>query len=238
MRGMPIAIAAGLAGCAHGVGGDLDQPQDAEPEAGAIAAARASCANIRCGNPDAANLLFPGNPACNGGGCERGLAAEDLYIPPRNGEPWQDTYALGTSSPVTLSGYSSGRIALLRRLALIGDGAHAVMVDPSWPDGLRDFTGRGPERGDDIVRTWLLGDPARTFLLIYSTRSEGWSDYAALRDSDVGARVKVCAVDRPHLLVPTVPDLHAALVDPEAWDNGTCTWGEGAQDRGDGVRSL
>ena len=228
MRWMPIvALAAGLAGCAEagdGDGdGDLDEPQDADPEAGELSAA--TCAMVRCGNPDAPNILFPGNPACNGGGCERLLASQVLFIPPRNGLPWQDTYELGTASPDTVSGYSSGRIALLRRLALVGDAAHAVLLDPSWPDGLRDFTGRGPERGEDIVKAWLLADPARTFLLIYSTRSIGWSGYAALQGTEVAARVKVCAVDKPHLLVPTVPDLHDALVDPDGWDNGTCHWG-------------
>jgi hypothetical protein len=232
MRWMEIAIvAAGLSGCAQaldGASGSLDAPQDADPEAGKLDAPGSTCASVRCGNPDAVNILFPGNPVCEGGGCERALAGDDLFIPPRNGRPWQDTYELGTRSPDTLSGYSSGRIALLRRLALVGDGAHAVMVDPSWPDGARDFTGDGPEHGEDIVQAWLRDDPARTFLLIYSTRSVGWSGYAALRDSEVGARVKVCAVDKPHLLVPAVPGLHAALVDPDAWDNGACAWGKGA----------
>jgi hypothetical protein len=219
-----VVAVAGLAGCAEAesIEGDLDQSQDADPEAGKLGAPGGSCATLRCGNPAAANILFPGNPACSGGGCERALASADLYIPPRNGLPWQDTYELGTAAPDTLSGYSSGRIALLRRLALIGDGAHAVLLDPSWPDGLRDFAGRGPERGEDIVRAWLEADPARTFLLIYSTRSVGWSGYAALASSTVGARVKVCAVDPPHLRVPAVPHVHDALVDPEAWDNGRC----------------
>jgi hypothetical protein len=99
------------------------------------------------------------------------------------------------------------------------------MLDPSWIDGARDFLGRGPERGEDIVKAWLLADPARTFVLIYSTRSVGWANYAALRTSEVGAQVKVCSVTLPHLLVPTAPDLHDALVDPDAWDNGTCSWG-------------
>jgi hypothetical protein len=215
--------AAALAGCA-GAAERLDEPQDADPEAGQLAP-RQSCRAVRCGDPDAPNVLFPGNPACNGAGCERGLASEVLYIPPRNGRPWDDTYALGTREPFTLSGYSSGRIALLRRLALIGDGAHAVLLDPSWPDGARDFTGRGPERGEDIVKAWLAADPMRTFLLIHSTRSTGWAEYAALQASDIGARVKVCAVDEPHLQVPSVPDVDAALVDPDGWDNGTCAWG-------------
>ena len=41
----------------------------------------------------------------------------------------------------------------------------------------------------------------------------------------VGDRVKVCSVAEPHLLVPTARGVHDALVDPVAWDNGTCTWG-------------
>lgn len=223
---MSVAIAA-LAGCAGAVGGpggDLDEGQDADPQTGTLAPA-ATCATVRCGDPDAPNVLFPGNPACRGGGCERELASPVLYIPPRNGQPWGDTYALGAPSPYTLSGYSSGRIALLRRLALAGDGAHAVLLDPSWPDGARDFTGRGPERGDAIVKAWLLADPERTFLLIYSTRSTGWAEYAALQDTEVGARVKVCSVDEPHLRVPTAAGIHDALVDPDAWDNGSCAWG-------------
>jgi hypothetical protein len=222
VRRPSIVLAVGLLGCAGAT--SLDEPQDADPEAGVVPA---TCATVRCGDPDAPNILFPGNPACHGAGCERGLASEVLYIPPRNGQPWQDTYELGTMSPYTLSGYSSGRIALLRRLALIGDGVHAVLLDPSWPDGLRDFAGRGPERGEDIVKSWLLADDERTFLLIYSTRSTGWSEYAGLRESEVGARVKVCAVDQPHLLVPTVPDVGDALIAPDAWDNGACEWGTG-----------
>lgn len=219
--GSVVLACAATGGCAAAPGDDLDEAQDASPDGKADAAA-ATCASVRCGNPAAVNILFPGNPACGDRGCERGLAGDDLYIPPRNGRPWGDTYELGTMSPETVSGYSSGRIALLRRLALIGDGVHAVMLDPSWPDGLRDFAGRGPERGEDIVKAWLAGDPERTFLLIYSRRSTGWAGYAALATSEVGAQVKVCAVDQPHLLVPTVARLHDALVDPVAWDNGAC----------------
>jgi hypothetical protein len=221
-----VLVGLGLvAGCAEAPSADLDEPQDAEPSDGKADVSGDSCASVRCGNPEARNILFPGNPACSGHGCERSLADDALYVPPRNGRPWGDTYELGTMSPDTLSGYSSGRIALLRRLALIGDGAHAVMLDPSWPDGPRDFAGRGPERGEDIVREWLLDDPERTFLLVYSRRSTGWSGYAALLQSEVGDRVKVCFVDVPHLLVPAVPYLHDALVEPDAWYNGTCEWG-------------
>src|SRR6185295_20296083 len=163
-----ILLATAVTGCAAAPEGDLDQPQDADPAAGKADALKPTCVTVRCGDPAAMNILFPGNPACGGKGCERQLADDELYVPPRNGLPWGDTYELGTMSPDTLAGYSSGRIALLRRLALIGDGLHAVLVDPSWPDGLRDFAGRGPERGEDIVKAWLSDDPARTFLLIYS----------------------------------------------------------------------
>lgn len=200
---------------------DLDEPQDATEGGGK--ADDPACST--CGSPLAPNILFPGNPVC-GGGCERTLAGDDLYIPPRGGKPWGDTYSLGTPSPVTLSGYSSGRIALLRRLGLVGDGEHAVMLDPSWTDGARDFLGRGPERGEDIVRAWLAADPWRTFTLIYSTRSTGWASYAALLTSDVGAQVKVCSVGEPHLHVPRIAGIHDALVDPVSWDNGRCRWGE------------
>jgi hypothetical protein len=214
-----------LVGCAEPAI-DLDAPQDAdEADDGKVDAASASCANVRCGDPDALTILFPGNPACSGHGCERNLAGDDVYIPPRNGHPFGDTYRMGTHEPDTLAGYSSGRIALLRRLALVGDGMHAVMLDPSWPDGLRDFTGRGPERGEDIVRAWLAADPARTFLLVYSSRSTGWQNYAALLHGEVATQVKVCVVDVPHLLVPRVPQLDEALVDPDTWDNGRCQWG-------------
>ncbi|HEY5952113.1 MAG TPA: hypothetical protein VIV40_41735 [Kofleriaceae bacterium] len=210
-----------IAGCATV---DYDEPQDADEADGKADGVTQSCATVRCGNPSALQILFPGNLACPGG-CERNLASDEVYIPPRNGKPWGDTYELGELPATTLAGYSSGRIALLRRLALVGDGVHAVMLDPSWDDGARNFLGSGPIRGDAIVKQWLLADPARTFVLIYSTRSIGWASYAALRTSEVGAQVKVCSVGAPHLLVPKVAGLASALVDPDGWDNGTCRWG-------------
>jgi hypothetical protein len=224
MRWLLIMTVA-LVGCADAIDPDLDEPQDAVDGGDDGKADGAACSFARCGDPEATSILYPGNPACSGGGCERGLASADIYVPPRNGRPWGDTYQLGVDEPIVLAGYSSGRIALLRRLALTGDGMHAVMLDPSWPDGLRDFLGRGPERGEELVRTWLQDDPRRTFLIIYSTRSVGWSGYAALQDTDVGAQVKVCSVAVPHLRVPAVAGLRDALLDPESWDNGACRWG-------------
>ncbi len=201
---------------------DLDGPQDATDGLGK--ADGAACpTNLRCGDPAATTILFPGNPGCAGGkGCERVLAGAAIYIPPTNGKPWGETYALGTDAPDVLAGYSSGRHALLRRLAFHDDANHAVLLDPSWEDGARDFLGDGPRRGEDIVHAWLAADPARTFLLIYSTKSVGWKAYASLLASDVGDRVKVCAVSVAHAQVPSVPGLREALVDPDSWDNGRC----------------
>ena len=219
----PLAIAAFVSACATSI--DYDEPQDAEPGDDKADAQSQSCTKVRCGNPEATALLFPGNLGCTTG-CERNLASDDVDVPPRNGKPWGDTYTLGTDAPITIAGYSSGRIALLRRLAFVNDGEHAVMLDPSWVDGARDFLGRGPERGEDIVAAWLEADPYRTFTLIYSTRSVGWSNYAALQARlAVGDRVKVCRVGEPHLLVPRAVGMHEAIVDPIFWDNGTCSWG-------------
>jgi hypothetical protein len=221
-----VLVCVVLAGCA--VAADYDEAQDSDPADDAKAdLANQSCDTLVCGDADADVILFPGNPACDGRGCERNLAGDDIYVPPRNGRPWGDTYEAGTLPARVLAGFSSGRIALLRRLALVGDGEHTVLLDPSWNDGERNFLGQGPMRGDALVRTWLRADPARTFTLIYSKRSTGWASYAALQHTDVGARVRVCVVTEPHLLVPTVRDLRTALVDPPAWDNGTCRLGAG-----------
>lgn len=219
----PALLLLTFAACTSGV--DLDEPQDADEEDSKADTYSQSCAKVKCGNPDADAILFPGNLGCKTG-CERVLAADDLYVPPRNGKPWGDTYDLGVWPARVLSGYSSGRHALLRRLAFNGDGEHAVLLDPSWIDGERDFLGDGPRRGEDIVETWLEEDETRTFTLVYSTRSVGWSNYAALQKRAVGDRVKVCKVTLPHMLVPTAPKLHDLLVDPVDWNNGTCTWGK------------
>lgn len=218
---MRILVLALAIGCADAVA--EDEAQDAVDTGEVLdgKADTASCSAARCGDPRAPAILFPGNPACPDG-CERLLASDDVYVPLRNGKPWGDTYKMGSDEAVTLAGYSSGRIALLRRLALVGDGQHAVMLDPSWDDGARDFTGRGPQRGEEIVRAWLRADPDRTFLLIYSTRSVGWDNYADLADSDVGDQVRVCAVAEPHLRVPRVANLAAAFAAPDEWDNGNC----------------
>ena len=220
-----LLLASLIGGCADVPDEDLAGPQDSVDGLGK--ADGAACpTSLRCGDPAATTILFPGNPGCAGGkGCERVLAGADIFIPPTNGKPWGETYALGSERPDVIAGYSSGRHALLRRLAFADDGNHAVLLDPSWEDGARDFLGDGPRHGEDIVHDWLVSDASRTFLLVYSTKSVGWKAYTMLLASDVGDRVHVCTVSVLHAQVPSVPKLRDALVDPDLWDNGHCRWG-------------
>lgn len=178
-------------------------------------------------NSDAPHILFPGDPAC-GGPCEASLANDQLFIPATNGQPWGNTYALGNTDADSAAGYSSGRIALLRRLALAPTSQRVgVLLDPSWADGTRTFT-TTPTTGPALVTTWLEGDPNRRFVLIYSTLSTGWKEYAALQQGPDGDRVRVCHVSVQHLDVPRTVT-RDALISPETWDNGTCSWGAGTQ---------
>lgn len=184
------------------------------------------------GSATAANILFPGDPAC-GGGCERSLAGPELFIPATSGKPWGQTYTQGTATPTVVGGFSSGRIALLRRLGLKNDASWAVMLDPSWEDGARDFLdddnpSTNPSvkatTGAAIVKNWLTSDSKRKFLLVYSTKSQGWSGYAALRDDPtVGSRVSVCTVSVGHVDVPNTVG-SVALTNPAKYIT-TCTPG-------------
>ena len=84
----------GLAACS-GSSLDLDEPQDADEAESKADMFRQVCSKtVKCGDPQADAILFPGNPACPNG-CERGLAGDDVYIPPRNGKPFGDTHSLG-----------------------------------------------------------------------------------------------------------------------------------------------
>jgi hypothetical protein len=170
-----------------------------------------------------AHILYPGDAAC-GGGCEKGMAHPDIEIPPRNGQPWGDTYRIGSDQQQHIAGYSSGRIALLRRLGLRNNGKWAIMIDPSWEDNARDFLGNGQlVTGDQIIKTWLQGDNSRRFLLLYSTSSAGWQRYQKLQtDPSVGNRVKVCSVPYQHLDIPMKvgPTL---ILNPASFNLGTCS---------------
>lgn len=201
----PALVAASLAGCAV----EPAEEDDGTTQSSALGDARADA------------ILFPGDPAC-GGGCESSLASSALYIPPRGGKPWGDTYALGNADARSIGGYSSGRIALLRRLALSpGRARWAVMLDPSWADGTRNFAGT-QTTGPAIVASWLRGDRARRFMLVYATGSAGWREYAALADErDLAGRVKICSVSVAHFEVPGEVGA-GAIIDPESWDNGRC----------------
>ncbi len=175
------------------------------------------------GSETSDHILYPGDPAC-GGPCETSVASPDLFIPATNGRPWGDTYTLGKSKVDSAGGYSSGRIALLRRLALNPDGQRvALLLDPSWPDGERNFAG-SVTTGPSIVKSWLAGDPRRKLVLIHSTTSVGWREYDALRFSEVGDRVRVCAVVAGHLDVPETVGT-AGIIAPDTWANPTCVWG-------------
>ncbi len=199
------------AGCASEVGDDDSDSSE-------------SGVSVVSGSVTSDHILYPGDPAC-GGPCERPVAAADLFIPARNGSPWGDTYKLGKAKVDSAGGYSSGRIALLRRLVFTPDGQRvALLLDPSWPDGARNFAGT-VRTGPSIVKEWLQGDPSRRFVLVRSTASTGWKEYDALRTSEVGERVRVCTVTVGHLDVPRTVG-HAALVAPDTWA-GNCVWGEG-----------
>lgn len=210
MRLRPLAVVASLCVTALGCA-DLDEGVGTSEDA------------LASGSEEADHILFPGDPAC-GGGCERSLASDDLFIPARNGSPWGDTWSLGKARVDVAGGYSSGRIALLRRLALAPTAQRvAVLLDPSWNDGERNFAG-AVTTGPKLVEQWLAGDPTRRFVLIHSTSSTGWAEYEALRQSAVGGRVRVCSVVAPHLEVPSVVG-RGALLAPETWEGGRCAWG-------------
>lgn len=181
------------------------------------------------GFEQAPNILFPGDPACSGLGCEAALASSSLFIPDRSGSPWGDTYALGVAEAQSVGGFSSGRIALLRRLMFQPNGQKwAVMLDPSWEDGARDFARDGKyvsTTGAAIVTAWLRGDPARQFMILSNPDLDGEESYVALQGvADIGARVKVCTAKIAHRDFPVAVGA-AAITSPATWDNGTCTFG-------------
>lgn len=64
----------------------------------------------------------------------------------------------------TVSGYSLGRIPVLRLMKAAAPGiTRVVMVDPTY-DGSADL---GRTSGGPITRAWLDGDPGRSFILVY-----------------------------------------------------------------------
>lgn len=189
----------------------------------------AEASSSALGFAQAPNILFPGDPACNGGGCEAALASSNLFIPDRSGQPWGDTYAMGVAEAQSVGGFSSGRIALLRRLMYQPNGQKwAVMLDPSYEDGARDFARDGKyvsTTGAAIVTAWLRGDPSRQFMILFNPALEGEDSYVALQGvADIGARVKVCTAQVGHLQFPVAVGAEA-ITSPATWDNGTCTVG-------------
>jgi hypothetical protein len=174
----------------------------------------------------AENTLFPGDaqPGCTTT-CEFALKGPQLFVPYTHGDPWGDTYQRGRADLNVAAGFSSGRIALLRRLALLPNGQRvALLLDPSWSDGARNFAGT-VTTGPDIVLAWLRGKASRRFVLMYSAQSLGWREYADLKTSDVGAQVRVCNLGPiQHERVPTSIPIEA-IVHADTWQSKSCSWG-------------
>ncbi len=84
---------------------------------------------------------------------------------------------LAAHEHTTVSGYSLGRIPVLRLMKSEAAGiSRVVMVDPTY-DGSSDL---GRKAGGPIARAWLDGDPKRSFILVYGdvTRSlDGEASY-------------------------------------------------------------
>jgi len=79
---------------------------------------------------------------------------------------------LASHQSSTLSGYSLGRIPVLRLMKANAPGiARVVMVDPTF-DGSGDL---GRTSGGPITRAWLDGDPERTFISCTATRRAHWA---------------------------------------------------------------
>ncbi len=174
--------------------------------------------------PAPSHILYPGDKACEEKGCELPwMSHPEIEIPAKNGIPWGNTYLIGADTQKNLAAYSSGRIALLRRLGLRNNGEWAILIDPSYEDNARDFLGTGSVTGDSIVKTWLLNSPDRHFLLVYSTWSGGWKRYAKLKDDkEVGSRVKVCQISIVHKEIPKALGPQVVL-DPAGFSTGTCS---------------
>jgi hypothetical protein len=106
-------------------------------------------------------------------------ASDDDVLAPR----WSDSQLqaapprsvldfLATHERATVSGYSLGRIPVLRLMKADAPGiTRVVMVDPTF-DGSGDL---GRKAGGPITREWLDRDETRSFILVYgdATRSLG-----------------------------------------------------------------
>jgi hypothetical protein len=116
---------------------------------------------------------------------------------------------LASHQRTTLSGYSLGRIPVLRLMKADAPGiTRVVMVDPTF-DGSSDL---GRTSGGPITRTWLDGDEARSFMLVYGDATRSLGGEASYVKSLAGhPHAELCFVPGDHERFRRA-DMAAALV--------------------------
>lgn len=143
------------------------------------------------------------------------LGTQSLLAPSLSDAQLQDDPArdvvdfLGAREHVVVSGYSLGRVPVLRLMATNAPGMErVVLVDPTY-DGSRAL---GWGVGGGIARTWLDADPARSLLLVYGdvTKSVDGDD-SYVRELAHHPRAALCYVRGDHGRF-RLPDMAAALV--------------------------
>ncbi len=122
---------------------------------------------------------------------------------------------LAAREHVVVSGYSLGRVPVLRLMAANAPGMErVVLVDPTY-DGSRAL---GWGVGGGIAHAWLDADPARSLLLVYGdvTRTVDGDD-SYVRELGKHPRAALCYVRGDHGRF-RLPDMAAALVASDCAD--------------------
>ena len=213
-RGCWLVLGVVLAGCAA-TDGSSGEGDAIEPEGNIDALSNAKC--------DVATtaLYFHGK---NFGGASLGGSGVCAPRIPNTGDAsfWSDVAYVDAPSSTVVTGYSAGRIPMLRRLARDeASETTAVMLDGSWADGPRFDDRTGPE----IVDTWLAGDPDRRFVLVYLRSSMGWNEYVALTKGEHAQQIRTCEATGTHAGLPALVT-RDLLKDPDAWLAKRCPNGK------------
>lgn len=149
------------------------------------------------------------------------LGTQSLLAPRLSDAQLQDDPArdvvdfLGAREHVVVSGYSLGRVPVLRLMAANAPGMdRVVLVDPTY-DGSRAL---GWGVGGGIARTWLDADPARSLLLVYGdvTKSVDGDD-SYVRELAHHPRAALCYVRGDDGRF-RLPDMAAALIASDCAD--------------------
>ena len=122
---------------------------------------------------------------------------------------------LSTHQRATVSGYSLGRIPVLRLMKAEAPGiSRVVMVDPTF-DGSSDL---GRTAGGPITRAWLDRDPKRSFILVYgdATRALG-GETSYVTALEAHPRAELCYVPGDHERFRRA-DMVAALIAKDCAD--------------------